>query len=216
MSVLFSYVLLTTSFAATPLWPQYFFAPMPFIILSFFIGLSLLQKTSFRLSALILITAIFFVTFPIQETIRDVSLITTPTQWIPVKAHQFAQQIQEIVPQGKVVSLAPIYSLEAGLMTYSPFFVGPFVWRTAPLLSAEGRQNYGLVSFHELDAMLMTNPPDAIISGFETDYGFDTYSYGMLEKPLTDYAVANQYKIYKTWKPAFWAKNITLWVRPNQ
>jgi 4-amino-4-deoxy-L-arabinose transferase-like glycosyltransferase len=215
LSVLLSLVLLASSFAPTPLWPQYFFAPAPFLILSVFAGLSLLPRPSLRLAALILVMAIFIAGFPFQETTQRLQAITMPSQWIPVQVHQFARELQKIVPRGKVLTLAPIYPLEAGLETYPQFVVGPFVWRTAPLLSAQARANYGLISFHELEPFLNADPPAAILAGFETDYGFDAASYGSLELPFINYAKQNHYQPYKSQELKFLPSNITIWVRPQ-
>jgi len=213
LSVLLSVVLLAASFAPTPLWPQYFFAPVPFIILSVFYGLSAIKKSTYRYLVFIGITAAFLAGFPLKQTIRQTGIINEPGKWVPVQVHHFAEQVQMIAPPGKIVTLAPIYPLEAGFETYSPFIVGPFVWRTAPLLSAEGRAKYHLTSFHELETMLDAHPPSAILTGFEQDYGFDAYQFGSLEMPFLEYAKKHDYKPYKTWKPDFWPANITAWIK---
>lgn len=215
LSVLLSLALLASSFAPTPLWPQYFFAPVPFVILSVFAGLALLPKPSLRLAALIMVTVMVIAGFPLQETIRRIQAIKAPAQWIPVQVHQFAQELQKVAPRGKVLTLAPIYPLEAGLETYPQFVVGPFVWRTAPLLSSEGRANYGLISFHELESLLSADPPAAILTGFETDYGFDADSYGSLELPFINYAKKNQYQPYESQELKFLSSHITIWVKPH-
>ena len=216
LAVLLSLALLAAGFAATPLWPQYFFAPMPFVLISAFSGLAMIPKALPRLLALGGIAAALILGFPWHQTARQLGVLAAPAQWVPVQAHEVAEQVQSIVGDGKVAALAPIYPLEAGLETYSPFIVGPFVWRTAPLLSQDGRRQYDLLSFHEIEAALNADPPAAILTGFETDYGFDANSFGQLEKPLLDYARKHHYQPARTWKPGFWPADITIWIKINE
>ena len=213
LSVLTSLVLVGSGFAPTPLWPQYFFAPVPFLVIGLFTWIATIQKTNIKRLLFIGISAAAIIGFPFQLTGNQIDVLRNRSQWIPVQTHALAQQIHKTVNQGKVATLAPIYPLEAGLETYPSFIVGPFVWRTAPLLSAEGRANYQVTSFHELEGLLDADPPSAIITGLETDYGFDAYSFGLLEKPLIDYAVANGYEPYQKLKPDFWPTTITVWVK---
>lgn len=213
LSVLISFVLLGSGFAPTPLWPQYFFAPLPFIVISFFIWLSGISKILFHRLLMTGIIAVIIIGFPLQLTAQQIAVLRNPAKWVPIQTHNFAQKVQKIVKQGKVVTLAPIYPLEAGLETYPTFIVGPFVWRTAPLLSEEGREKYNIASFHELEGMLDVDPPGAFITGLETDYGFDAYSAGLLEKPFIDYANEHDYKPYEMLKSEFWPHVITIWVK---
>ena len=213
LAALLAWALLAAGFAPTPLWPQYFFAPVPFLILAAAYGVLLVPRPDTQRLAAIALVVIFIATFPLNGLGHGLAVLAQPERWVPLQVHQLALDIKQQVPSGRILSLAPIYPLEAGLGAYPTFTVGPFVWRTAPLLSAEGRRQYQLVSFHELEDLLAHDPPAAILTGLETDYGFDKFDTNGLEKPIIDYAVRHGFEPRYRFTRPFWPSTITLWVR---
>lgn len=189
-------VMLATSFAPTPLWPQYFFAPLPFLWVGLLLALALFQGRTGRLvwlaAGVLLAAALLGGCGP--QMGRDLSALRRPAQWVPVRFHQDALRLRARVPQGKVLTLAPILPLEAGLDSYAVFAVGPFAWRTAPSLSPEKRREYRVLAYTDLEAFLEDQPPQAILVGFESrNTGFKRQDEGGLEKPFTQYAAGHGY-----------------------
>jgi 4-amino-4-deoxy-L-arabinose transferase-like glycosyltransferase len=185
--------LFLSAFAPTPLWPQYFFAPLPFLVILLLYALRDLGKMSLSIgyAAMGSLAFIFFLNGIISSTLSDLNGLRNPETWQPVQIHEFAKDVKTYTQEGKVLTLAPIIPLEAGLDTYEMFAVGPFSWRTAQILGEDKRQEYSIISFHELEEFLEADPPQAILTGMEeNNEGFLAgagYT-GWLEKPFIDYA----------------------------
>jgi hypothetical protein len=111
-----------------------------------------------------------------------------------------SREIREAVPAGTVVTLSPLYALQAGLDIYPELSAGPFGYRVAWLMPAKERSEYHLMSPHDLVARMRTAPPEAILAGSE----------GMLETPLVEFAVEQGYRQIDM------RNDLTLWVRPDR
>ncbi|HEY8903366.1 MAG TPA: hypothetical protein VIM48_06645, partial [Chthoniobacterales bacterium] len=96
------------------------------------------------------------------------------------------------------LTIAPITAMEAGLDIYPPFVTGPFAWRTARFLTDSQRRDYQFVGAKQLERYLSTDPPAAILVGYEEK----------LEKPFVKYAR----------KHGYWAADLadgkSVWLRP--
>ena len=68
-------------------------------------------------------------------------------------------------PPGRVLTLAPLTALEAGLPIYPEFSTGPFAWRVARFVAPERRARLRLVSPDELESYLSHDPPAVILLG---------------------------------------------------
>lgn len=188
--------MLVGAFAPTPSWVHYFFAPLPYLILAIFAGISILngklKLLNWSVLALLLVAALLNET-P-QKISNDLSRLGNPSKWLPIQVHEFALNLESLTPDGKILTLAPIFPLEMNLGIYDAFATGPFTWRTAHYLSDERRQQYDVISYMDLEKYLMEEPPGAILVGFEAGYeGFDPYDPTSLEDPFIDYAVKNGY-----------------------
>lgn len=214
LAALLAWAFLAASFSPTPPWPQYFFAPVPFLLLAVAYGLAWIPGRAAPACAAG-IALLFLSAFPFASFAYSMAVLVRPERWVPVQVHRFSEALRAAVPEGSVLTLAPIFPLEAGLAAYPELTVGPFVWRTAPLLSAEGRRRFRLASFHELDEMLAQTPPAAILTGLENDYGFDRFDTRGLEQPLIDYALQNGFEPLHRFEPPFWDTPITLWIKPG-
>lgn len=210
-----SLLLFMTAFAPTPTWPQYFAASLPFLIIGFIYGLAVIDKQWPTLSWYFLGTA--FVTILISGGIGRLGNAIQKTivleNWKPLQLHRFAADVQTLVPEGKILTLAPIIPLEAGLDTYEVFTVGPFSWRTAHLVGESARKELGIISYHELEKYLEPQPPDAILVGVEQYYdGFRPYDTGGLERPFSEYAINYGYKQVNL-TAEFADINLILWIK---
>jgi hypothetical protein len=207
-----SAVLLAAGFTPTPLFPQYFFAPVPFMILAFFTTMFPKIKGSRLLWAgvsIVLVMIIFYTGFQSVPTLMKLPKIN---DWVPNQLHDISQKVKNYVPAGKVLTLAPIIPLEVGLNTYSPFIVGPFSWRTAQFIAPALRQTYGIISPDDLDSYLRKDPPSGILLGMEAGYeGFTSKTIADLEVPFEEYARANDYQPVLI--PCNLYTKCTLWIK---
>lgn len=212
---LLSLCLFISAFGPTPTWSQYFFAPLPFLVIgSAWMVIGFQQQSSrlgWGLLGLILVLALL--SSIRNDAFREVTSLREPQTWVPNQVHRFADQIKEVLPEGKVLTLAPIFPLEAGLDTCEMFTVGPLVWRSAHILSQDKRQAYQIIALTELDAYLQDQPPDAILLGLEDRYdGFWAENPGTLEIPLREVAEANGYVPIEL-TPGFGEGREILWVK---
>ncbi|HHY55831.1 MAG TPA: hypothetical protein GYA08_10380 [Chloroflexi bacterium] len=167
--------------SATPSQTQYFYMLYPFFTLGFFYAVALWPRHQ-RWAALALAAgALVGVIATATAYAGGVEVLFRPDRWYPNKVHDRGVRIAELAGAGHVLTLAPIHALEGGLSTYPTFITGPLAWRVAPLVTAVERQRFGLVTASELAAMLKTQPPRAVLTGFEEDDA-------ELEAVLLDYA----------------------------
>lgn len=191
------------SFFPTPTWYQYFYAPLPFAMLAIALGLAYLtQRTSqVRMWFIILLVQLVLLAnvFVLQD-FRRMSFLRYMDLWKPLVIHQVGMDIRErIGPDGQVFTIAPLYPLEGGLRVYAPMATGVFAFRTGSLLSAEKRQQQGIVSRENFEAYLDEDLPEGILVGFDQ----------VLEEKIIQFAVTREYK------PHPMAEGLTLWVRSD-
>lgn len=99
---------------------------------------------------------------------------------------------------GTVLTLAPVYVLEAGLKIVPEFAVGPFGLRSAHLVPPERRTPLKLPAATDFSTYLAKQMPDGILTGVEDKE---------LEEGLIDFAKSHQYRRVKI------GHKRTLWVR---
>lgn len=201
-SLLFSLALfaLIGSFLPSPSWYQYFYAPIPWIILFGAYSMACFVRRDperSRWSEKLLLGVVCFILIASRQELTKIKEIVHLNSWQPVCIHTIGENIKQIVGKGTVLTLAPVFPLEAGLEIYPALTTGPFAWRTGYLLSERERQNYGILNAGNLERTLRTSPPDAILVGLE----------GKLEKPLIDYALANNFSPFSLEN-----SGITVWV----
>ena len=192
--------ILLGSFAPSPLFSQYFYAPVPFVILAGVCALAAACRDAPGLrSAAPLLLAVAVATAVGARNLSSLDVLFSPAAWVPVQGHAAAQALRLAVPPGRVLTLAPVPALEAGFPVYPAFSTGPFAWRVARFVAPGRRARLGLVSPDELEDYLRADPPAAILLG-EDEKG---------EKLFAAYATAHG---YLPAPPD--AGGMTLWLRP--
>lgn len=180
----------------TPTWYQYFYALIPFAILSALYAMaSLAGWGKWQWGALALFGLGALVGG--YNGLPGYSYLSSGG-WVTTQAWQVGQEMRLAVGEGKVLTLSPLFPLEGGLDIYPEFASGPFAWRVAPLMSAGERREAGIVGPDDLKAFLRGQPPRAIAVGQESD----------LEGPLVKYAQEHGYKAQRL------SNGMTLWVAP--
>ena len=166
--------------APSPVFPQYFFVLLPFLVLAGIWALAALPSGSnaarWSMRAALAGVVIAMATFSREyEGLRD---LFKPREWVPFEFHDEAAVLRERVPAGRVLTLAPIYPLEAGLEIDPAFATGAFAWRIVPYIDQVKAARLGLPTPETLTEYLASHPPAAVLTGFEVKG----------EEPLIDYA----------------------------
>jgi hypothetical protein len=132
---------------------------------------------------------------------RRVTFLLHPDTWRPVIYHEVGKQIRDLVShegQGKILTLSPVFPLEAGLPIYPEFSGGPLLWRISGFVEPEMRASLGVISPEELETFLSKDPPAGILVGAEKS----------VEAPLNEYAQRYGYQLVPI------SDTLNLWVRP--
>ena len=205
--------LFASAFAPTPLWVQYFFAPLPFLVIASAAALSQLKQFRWQGAGLAALAALILLQGNLFTDLARIKILARPAEWIPLQVHQYAAQLSEHVPSGKILTLVPMLPLEGGLNSYEMFAVGPFSWRTVNFLTIERRQKYEVIAPVDLEAFLAVDPPAAILTGFEVQHeGLTPETPGNLEAPFEEYARSHGYSPIQIFAP-FYNIETTLWVK---
>ncbi|HKP51063.1 MAG TPA: glycosyltransferase family 39 protein [Chloroflexia bacterium] len=170
------------AFVPDPSWYQYYFAPLPFLVLSIVYCAAALYRV--KVWPLALFALMVLLSFIYRSPFFPLENLLAPDRWATVRAHKMGEEIRKYVGDERVLTFAPIYPLEGGARIYSDFAAGPFTWRSITLLSEGKRAASGLMSPVELNELLDREPPKAILVGFEPD----------LEVPWIEYAQERGYK----------------------
>jgi hypothetical protein len=118
---------------------------------------------------------------------------------VPIQVHQVGEEIRRIAGEGRLLTLAPLFPLEGGLDVYLELAAGPFGWRINPFLPDAEKRALHLASAGDLNNLLRTTPPRAILTGLEPG----------LEDPLKAYARAHSFV------PHPLSNGATLWLPPQ-
>ncbi len=158
--------LYTGSFAPTPAWPQYFFAPLPFLVLLGPYALAYLRDGEARLAcvrslALAAVLSCFFGSFP--KTSGAVRPLVEPETWVPIQVHaaasELAAEVSKVGKGGMVLTLVPTFAAEAGIPVYPPLVVGVFGWRVSHLLPPSERHHQSMAGPADLQDLLQSKRP---------------------------------------------------------
>jgi hypothetical protein len=161
--------LLIGCLAPSPLFPQYFYPLIPFVLLAGLFGLASIPAVTSWSRRMLLTEAVIVVASVAlgRNAYRELRDLSHLPKWTPLKLHAGAMEFRHLVPPGRVLTLAPIYALEAGLPIYPALSTGSFAWRVAPFVEATKAARLGMVSPATLEASLNAAPPAAILLGFE-------------------------------------------------
>ena len=194
--------LLIGALAVTPSQQQYFYVLIPFLLLASLLALSIwpTSRQKVGLTFLVVASSLSVVAVLPQYAVAMFNLFP-PRQWWPVQIHENGVHIEALVEQGKVLTLAPIYSLEGGGEIYEQFATGPFTWRVSNLVPPENSAPLNLVPKEQLASFLQEERPSAVLVGYHNADQIE-------EAPLIAYAKQNGYV------PVHVEGEATLWLLP--
>ncbi len=165
--------LLVGYFAPDPAQFQYGFALIPFLLL---LGLYSLSDVKIdnrilpSLAVIILLALLCFDAAKMRQRLVTLGRVFQPRYWVPLqveKTSQWMRQQLESKSSGKILTLSPIFAIEAGLPIYNEFVTGPFAWRVSHLLSAEEAAARKFPWSPGLAEFLKRDPPAAVLTGLE-------------------------------------------------
>jgi hypothetical protein len=164
------------SMAPTPVWYQYYFAPVPFLILLSLYTLSNLRCSAFSEAAGLFLAVAASIAFIYGSPLKSDTMVRgfmRPESWTPIHLQREAQNIRAYVDarsgEGAVLTLSPLYAIESGLPIYKEFVTGPWAWSVSHLLSEEEAANRGLPLRSRIKSFLEEKRPRAILTGKEEE-----------------------------------------------
>ncbi|MBA2432923.1 MAG: hypothetical protein H0V56_12555 [Chthoniobacterales bacterium] len=170
----------------TPSYRQYYYLPLPFLLLGAVYGVARLYQAQpyhrrifIGLGLALLISLGHF-----ASNLRSFEELTSPERWAVFSLHRAGQELARHAGPGPVLTLEPLVPLEGGARIFPQFATGMFAWRIAPFATAGERQAHDFVGPEELPGLLQTTPPAAI---------FERTPQSALEEPLVRHARDNGY-----------------------
>ncbi|MEQ1862090.1 MAG: hypothetical protein ABMA13_19405 [Chthoniobacteraceae bacterium] len=159
------------SMAPSPVFDQYFYPLVPFLALAGIYSLAALPVGSRAwlwnwragLAGLVLAVGSAVRT----ETFDGLDHLFQPHKWATFEAHREGIALREHLPSGRVLTLAPLLPLEAGLRIDPAFAPGPFAWRVADYIDPAKARRLGIVTPATLAEHLAAVPPDGVLTGAE-------------------------------------------------
>jgi hypothetical protein len=212
-----AFVLFLSAFGPTPTHYQYFYASIPFVVLTVVYAMESWLRVSkvYQWACLLYVALVVGLSIDLPELRNSVKVLSDFQRSVPIAVHSFGDRLKSVSSEGRVLTLAPIFPLEGGLDIYEDFATGPFMWRTAPLLTESKREQYGVISQYELDELLDVDQPSLLLTGFEDSFdGFKLNDFGGLEVPLDKYASDHGYEV-KYLSTSFVSNPIRLWTRQH-
>jgi hypothetical protein len=157
------------SFVPSPLFDQYFLPLVPFLLLIGLYALASIPPESpwFRRTWAVGAAAVLLSLGMGWHGYRDLPDVFVLRKWDVLNMHARAQQLRSSIPRGRILTLAPIYPLEAGLSIYPAFSTGSVSWRVSPFVEPAKAARLGMISQASLEQALHDAPPQGVLLGVE-------------------------------------------------
>jgi len=172
--------LLIGSFAPSPLFEQYFYPFVFFILIGAAAAFAAVPLDSvwFRRTAWIAALGVALSVVRGVGGYQDLPQLFRPSHWTPLEIHSEAAALRGLPINAPIVTLAPVHVLEAGHRIYPGFATGPFAWRIAPYLEPAKAARLKIPTPASLDALFAARPPGAFLLGDEKkgEALFDLYA----------------------------------------
>lgn len=193
--------LLMGSLAPSPIWRQYHYPLVPFLVLGGVYAVASVANSAtwWRRSLLFGGACVVVSTALAVPQYRHLRGIFSRLEWMPLQLHERAVHIFTPIPRGgRVLTLSPIAPLEAKLSIYPQLTTGFVGWRITSLVAAERHARLKLLDWSTLQKQMITDPPAACFFDSDTK----------LEPPLKAFASAHGFVPVKV------LEQYELWVRP--
>jgi hypothetical protein len=176
-------VFILIAFVPLTMWLQYWGVPVPFLATLLALPLAESVKTPRRVGTTVVscgvIAAVVITMACNLGMIYQSAILLVPERWTPVELHALAAKIAAHTAGSQpVLTLGPLYALEAGDRIYPELSCGDFTYRVADLMTAEERQITHTVGPADVAALIAERPPAAVLVGVELP------TFAGLEEPL--------------------------------
>jgi 4-amino-4-deoxy-L-arabinose transferase-like glycosyltransferase len=177
-------VLIAIAFVPPTMWLQYWGVPVPFLTVALAFPLAQLTRSGWRkaepiLLSLCVLAGVIVAVVTNPDVLRQSAILLVPERWGPVRLHATAEKIAaQTKGSGPILTLSPLYALEAGRRIYPELSCADFAYRVADSLSAEERRIAHTVGPAGIAEMIADHPPAAILVGAEPA------EFASLEEPL--------------------------------
>ncbi|MBO0663025.1 hypothetical protein LQ948_09515 [Jiella sp. MQZ9-1] len=209
-SLVFVFVaFVASSFVAlvpTPSFPQYFAPPLVCVPLALAVLLSALPATILPQAKMVTLAAAAAVLIGQgPRLMQDVATFLKPRDWTVFAVHRagaaMADRLKAKGLDGRVATIAPIYPLEGGLPVYAELATGPFLFRTADLVSPALARSYRMVTPEGVAALFAVEPPAAFLLGFEPaiEAPLRKFAESHGYRPLANFAIRDRYGVGRLW-----------------
>jgi hypothetical protein len=199
------------SFLPTPSFEQYFAPPiicLPLLLALLYAALPRSRQIQARTVLLACAFAALAATAP--RLAPAIPKLFQPHRWSVFTVHEAGLRIADILEAeksaGPVVTLAPVYPLEAKLDIYQEFATGPFVYRTGDVTDADLASYYKMTSPSLVGALLESRPPAALLLGADD----------RLEAPMKAFAGEHGYRLVEDFEIRDRQGTLRLYIRPAQ
>ena len=189
--------------APSPMYRQYFYPLVSFLVLGGVYAVAAVanSKAWWKGSIVICAAGVVVSTIFSMSPYRHLREFGSPGEWEPLQVHDGARQMLAPVPaDGRVLTLGPIWPLEARRSIYPELATGPFAWRITSFVAEDRHAPLKLINLSALEKRMLTDPPDAFLFGDEQ----------YLDPPLKTFAEAHGYARVATFDP------YELWVRSTR
>jgi 4-amino-4-deoxy-L-arabinose transferase-like glycosyltransferase len=180
--LLLIFALIIAGLAPAPLFSEYFYTPMLFILIAAMYCVATLEMTR-RWAIIFAAAALISLPYIVIEY-HDIMRLSAWRDWVPMQVHQEGEQIAIAAGHGRVLTLAPIFPLEGHAEIYPELATGPFAWRVAPLVSESEESTMHELDVDDLDAALMNRPPTAVVLGLEIIEDKELLAYALRHNTL--------------------------------
>jgi hypothetical protein len=182
-------VFILIAYIPPTMWLQYLAVPVPFIAIALAYPLAAVRRqgsshdlarrvTTFAVPAAAVVTILLG-----SASLSRSVFVLVPEKWEPIRIHRTSRAAMEQVKEPKrVLTLGPLYALEAGCDIYTELSSGSIVYRIANRLTPEERRITHTIGPQTLNEILAECPPAAVIVGVERD------KFRSLEDPLRQLA----------------------------
>lgn len=163
----------------TPLFPQYFYTPIIFMMLGIVAAIASLATTDkLRQRCSRALGACLIVAIPgIVINNRHVFWIASWQDWVPNRVHAEGQEVAALAHGGRVLTLAPIFPLEGGAEVYPELATGPFAWRIGPYVNDSLEPLMKIWDADNVAQKLRCQEPDLILLSREPDLDLPLLAY---------------------------------------
>ena len=182
LPLLICFLFLGALIPAIPL-PQYFYAPMPLVVIGLTIAIS---RTKSMLIPDYLMLGLMVAVCALSTAVdyRYLLRLSRPDQWATIKVHRVGCELAAAAGGGCILSLAPIFPLEGSVNIYPELTAEPFAYRGALFMPPSERTEQKMLAPDDLAGLAVKDPPQGILVGTEP----------LLEHAITNFATASGYR----------------------